>query len=167
MQHKSAFNIYHRGSIKSSVIQAPFYYGKTIIITSSLCQRLGSGHQPSRQRRWTAGHYFNQTVISGWLDCIVFRLSSATLPPAYLFVCQFIWFLRQSVRQLVPSWLDGEGHSSHLGTVVQTRHSIHSDPWREGGHWQFTESRESICSLLELTLNTAHTPASHWSGMNT
>lgn len=106
------------------------------------------------QRRWTAVHCFNLKVMTrgDWT--------------ALFSVCLPVHLVLLSVRQLVPPGLDGEGHSSHLGTVVQTRHSIHSDPQREGGHRQFTQRRESICSLLELTLNTADTPASHWRGRN-
>lgn len=71
----------------------------------------------------TAGHYFNQTVISGWLHRIVSRVNSAVFLLSYRLVCLSI---HPSVR---PLWPDCEGHSSHLGKVVQTRHSIHSDPW--------------------------------------
>lgn len=147
-------------SSKSAVTRARFYYRKATVITSSLRQCRDSGHQQSHQRLWTAGRYFNQSVISGWLDWIVFHISSTTFP-SRLSVHLPVHLVPPSVRPSNhPFWLDGEG----LGTVVQTRHSFHSDPWREGGHWQFAQCHESLCSLLELTLNTADTPA--W-GMNT
>lgn len=54
----------------------------------------------------------------------------SSLPP--LLGCQFIWFLLACLS-CSPSSRHGEGHSSHLGPVVQTRHSIHSDPLGLGG----------------------------------
>lgn len=94
-------------SIKSAVIQAPFYYGKTIIITSSLCHRLSGGHQQSRQRRWTAGHYFNQTVIWGWLDCFPPQQRHVPSCPSVCLPVHLVWSVGtsvQSVSSSLPGW---------------------------------------------------------------
>lgn len=72
-----------------------------------------------------------------------------------------------SVCPTVPSLrLNGKGHSSHFRTVFQTRHSAHPPHGSKAIDSSFSAVSRFV-HFLELNPNSADTPASHHSGMNT
>lgn len=123
-----------------------------MIITSLLCQCL----------HWIPSRVANQirsikTVISGGRDCIVFYLHSVVLP----ICCSIVSLL--SCPFISPSPLAGQ-----RGPHISPRDSCPNKPlhslWPLEGERQLTiHFHQSICALLELTLNTGDTLASHWS----
>lgn len=98
---------------------------------------------------WPQSHrtLLSQSVIDSGLTGSHYLVTCSTLPPPSQFFCL-------SVRQLVLLLQSKQG-ARWRATPGR----------REGGHWQYAYRQQSICSLLELTLNAADTLASHGWGV--